>query len=122
MAKISKKKFIKAVEGTGGVLTTIAINCSVTRATVYSFLEKNPDMKLVVEEESEKIIDLAENKLFVKINNNQDWAIRYLLSTKGKKRGYIERNELTGKDGEPLEGPRIFKPSKDYDGCINEEV
>ena len=31
-------------------------------------------------------------------------AVIFFLKTKGKKRGYVERNEVTGKDGAPIAG------------------
>jgi len=114
MGKLNKKKFRKAVVDSGGIISTIAHRCEVARNTVYKFVEHHPDMKDLIDDETERILDLAENKLFSKVSSGESWAIKYLLSTKGKKRGYIERSELGGPDNGQLEGPIIFKPSVNY--------
>ena len=49
------------------------------------------------------VTDLAEGKLFQAINNGEPWAIALYLRTVGKSRGYVERSELTGLGGGPVE-------------------
>lgn len=44
-------------------------------------------------------LDFAETKLLAAIDAGEAWAICFFLKTQGKARGYIERAELTGKDG-----------------------
>jgi len=92
--KINKKKFITAIEGTGGIMLSIAKNLGVTRQTVYKFIEKYPDMQELRLQEEEKILDIAENSLFTEAKNREQWATKYLLATKGKKRGYVEKQEI----------------------------
>jgi len=46
---------------------------------------------------------MAETGLYKAIREGKDWAIKYILSTKGKSRGYVERQEVTGADGKPME-------------------
>jgi hypothetical protein len=40
--------------------------------------------------------------LFDLVGNKDTAATIFLLKTKGKKRGYIERSEITGADGESI--------------------
>jgi len=42
---------------------------------------------------------MAETGLYKAIREGKDWAIKYILSTKGKSRGYVERQEVTGANG-----------------------
>jgi len=42
---------------------------------------------------------MAETELYRAIRDGKDWAVKYILSTKGKSRGYVERQEVTGADG-----------------------
>lgn len=91
--KITKQKFLAALDGTGGILSSIALKLRVDRSTVYNFLNSNKDMSKYVEQEAERIIDLAEGKLVKKITEEESWAIKYYLSTKGKGRGYSVKIE-----------------------------
>ena len=92
----------------------------VARSTFYQWLNEDADFKAAVEEAQEQAIDFVEGKLFQKINGVKigklddegelnvyeqppsDTAIIFYLKTKAKKRGYIERQELTGADGGPI--------------------
>lgn len=92
--KINNKKFITALENSGGILQIIADRCNVTRLTVQNHIESHPELRPFIESESQKIIDVAENNLFDNVKGNNFWAVKYLLSTKGKGRGYIEKQEI----------------------------
>lgn len=96
------EQFIKAIPGTGGIITSIArkVGCEWNTAKVY--IEKYPTIKQAYENECETMLDMAEAELYKAVKAGKDWAIKYTLATKGKNRGFTERNELTGKDGEPL--------------------
>lgn len=94
MTKINKKNFKIALEGTYGVKSAIAQKLGVTRAAMTVFLQKNPELDAIRELESEKIIDIAENRLFKAVNDGEKWAIDKILSTKGKLRGYAPKEEI----------------------------
>ena len=65
-------------------------------------------MRLPVLEE--ELNDIAELLLRQAVNDGNLWAIKYQLSTKGKSRGYVERSEITGKDGDTI---RVTVKDKD---------
>ena len=46
-------------------------------------------------------LDFAESQLHKQIGDGSTAATIFYLKTKGKKRGYIERQEITGADGMP---------------------
>ena len=46
-------------------------------------------------------LDYAESQLHKQIGEGSTAATIFYLKTKGKKRGYIERQEITGADGMP---------------------
>lgn len=73
--------------------------------TIKARLSKSEKLRAIQASESEIILDTAELKLGQAMMNGESWAIKFLLSTKGKSRGYVERveQEHTGKDGGPME-------------------
>lgn len=87
---------MKALHGTGGVISAIAHKMGVARQSVYEYLERHPSLKDVVEHEREAMVDMAETSLFIKVREKEPWATKYILATKGKNRGYTEKREYSG--------------------------
>ena len=92
--KVTIKKFKEAIKGSAGVYASIAKKLGVERSTVTRFLNKHSELGKFVEEEREKMIDLAENKLFLKIKDGEWKPTEFYLKTKGKHRGYVEKQEI----------------------------
>lgn len=59
-------------------------------------------VKRAVKQSHENGLDLAESKLIEKIHSGETTPIIFYLKTKGRDRGFVERNELTGLNGGPL--------------------
>ena len=62
--------------------------------TFYERLEKDSDFKKVVDDIKNVALDYAESKLYELIKDGNVTATIFYLKTKGKKRGYIERQEI----------------------------
>lgn len=97
MVRLTKKKFIKALSGSGGNQTVIAKKCGLSRAAITMFLNRTPEMRELVEDEAERIIDIAENVIDSAITNNKDtdlakWKLNN--SKRGKARGYGAKQEF----------------------------
>jgi len=75
---------------------------SCTPATVRNYIRRYPRLQQTISEAVELNLDLAEGKLIQAIGDSNMTAIIFYLKTKGRNRGYIQRAELTSKDGEPL--------------------
>ena len=106
MAKLNIPKVKKAIESSYGVLIVIANKWDVSRIALYNFLNKHPKLRDLIESEKERILDVAENQLFLNVAKGDQKAIKFLLSTKGKKRDYVplqliesdNKNTLTYED------------------------
>ena len=94
---MKQKDFIKATEGSGGIQSVVATKLKISRQAVNQYIGKYPKMKELLEKEREKIIDLAENKLFKAADNGEKWAIERILKTIGRSRGYSEHLEIDQK-------------------------
>lgn len=88
------EQFIKAMPGTGGIKTAIAKKVGCDRATVAKYIDKYVTVRRAWEQESERIGDLAEGELFKKVHGGDSWAIKYILSTRFKGRGYTQKTEI----------------------------
>ena len=93
------KQFIDAIPGSAGIITTIAKRVDCDWHTAEKYIKEKPTVARAYADECESIIDMGESSLYQSVKDREAWAVKYLLSTKGKHRGYVERQELTGKDG-----------------------
>jgi hypothetical protein len=91
---IKKRAMIEALEKSLGIVTTAAKLVGIDRTTHYKWMESDPEYKLAVESISDVALDFAESKLHNSIEKGSDTAVIFYLKTKGKKRGYIERQEI----------------------------
>jgi hypothetical protein len=87
------KEFIDAIPHTGGVITLIAQKVGCVWNTAKKYIDTHPTVKQAYDDEVESILDMGEAKLFEAVKDGEFQAIKYLLSTRGKKRGYVERIE-----------------------------
>ncbi len=103
MSRPTKKATIDAILNSGGIMSTIAQKLGVAWSTAKIYVEKWPESKQAFEDERNKIIDMAESVLVKSIKNGDTQDAKWLLSRLAKDRGYVERQERTGKDGGPIE-------------------
>jgi hypothetical protein len=97
--KILKKAFIDAYKKTFGNISQSCKRIKISRQTYYNWMEKDEEFKKQLDgvEPEEVFIDFAENALVKRIQEGDTTAIIFTLKTKGKKRGYIERQEIEHK-------------------------
>jgi len=101
-ARTTKTAVIAAIKGSRGVKSAIALRLGCARNTLYNYLERWPDLKTLLDDESEALVDNAEIMLAVAVAAGDIRAITFTLATKGKTRGYSQRTEITGADGGAL--------------------
>jgi len=101
-ARTTKTAEIAAIKGSRGVKSAIALRLGCARNTLYNYLERWPDLKTLLDDESEALVDNAEIMLAVAVAAGDIRAITFTLATKGKTRGYSQRTEITGADGGAL--------------------
>jgi hypothetical protein len=107
-----KKAMLEALEKSLGIVTTAAKTVGIDRSTHYNWLKEDEAYKEAVEGISDMAIDFAESQLnqlmsgakhqvvtnkgeIVEIKDAPNpSSIIFYLKTKGKKRGYIEKQEV----------------------------
>ena len=98
---ILKKQVVEALEKSLGVVTTACKQTGVNRSTFYEWYNKDEEFKKAVDSIGDIALDFAESQLHKQIKDGNTPATIFYLKTKGKRRGYIERQEITGADGSP---------------------
>ena len=113
---ILKKKLVKALEKSLGVVTTACKNVDVARSTFYDWYNADEVFKKEVDSIGDIAIDFAESQLHKQIQDGNPTSTIFYLKCKAKKRGYVERTEITGVTGEPTAFKiEIIDRSKDTD-------
>ncbi|MFB6375406.1 MAG: helix-turn-helix domain-containing protein [Bradymonadaceae bacterium] len=120
MAKYNAQEVIDALREAKGTVTKAAKILECHRSTVYRYIDDYATVKREHERWNQKLVDdarrsmheLLEQAMELATGENPDvHAIREarqlamsILKTKGKDRGWSERQEITGKDGQPFTG------------------
>jgi hypothetical protein len=94
-----KKAMLDALEKSLGVVTSACKTVGVGRTTHYLWVQEDKEYKAAVEELSDVAIDFAESQLHKQIKDGNSTATIFFLKTKGKKRGYVERQEVDVSSG-----------------------
>lgn len=97
-----KKKFLDLFEKVMGNITMACKGVPIVRETYYRWCREDAEFKASCEDVEEGLLDFAETMLQKKIRDGATAELLFFLKTKGKKRGYIERNEFE------------FKPNTTY--------
>lgn len=90
----SKKDFLIKFKESKGIISTACDAAGITRMTFYRWKKEDPEFASLVSEIEEASIDYVESKLIENIDNNKTSEILFYLKTKGKNRGYVERQEI----------------------------
>jgi hypothetical protein len=98
----NKKKMLEALEKSLGIVTTACKLVGIARETHYRWMREDAEYKEAADSISDVVLDFAESKLHNLIDGGDTAATIFYMKTKGKKRGYIERQELTGPDNQPV--------------------
>jgi len=96
------EQVIEAIEKSRGLLTHAADVLGCNRVTIYEYAKKYPEVQAAIDSARDRMTDVAEGKLFQKISEGDNTALIFYLKTQGKKRGYVERQEVTGAEGGEL--------------------
>lgn len=107
--RVSEADIIDALETNKGILTAASAwlaenkGIKLSRQGIAARIEKSKRLQDVRAEVDETTLDFVESKLLELLVKGDKTAIIFYLKCKGKHRGYVERSEITGKDGAPAQ-------------------
>lgn len=97
-----KAKFVDNYKLSWGNVSATCEASGISRQTYYSWIREDEEFAEVIAEIDERSLDMAETKLLSAVRDGKTAELLFYLKTKGKRRGYVERTELTGTDGNDL--------------------
>ena len=89
-----KELFLKALESNLGNITQACKSANIGRQTYYDWINDDVEFEEQCKNVEESLLDLAEHRLLEKIDKYDTTSIIFFLKTKGKKRGYVEKQEF----------------------------
>ena len=95
-----KKKMLETLEASLGVVTSACKAVGIHRSTHYDWMNNDDQYAKAVHEIQDVALDFAESQLHSQIKGGSTSATIFYLKCKGKKRGYIERQEIDFRGGE----------------------
>jgi len=100
----TKEQIIEAIRKSNGYKTVAGRMIGCTSVTIDNYMKKYPEIETVYNEVLDSKLDFAEGQLMKNIKEGKETSLIFFLKTKGKDRGYIERQEIQHpkSPGEPL--------------------
>lgn len=92
--KRTTKQMIKAISGSGGIISTIARRLEVDWHTAEKYIDMFPSVKKAYQDEVERILDMAEGVILESVKAEDIASAKWYLTKKGKKRGYGDETEV----------------------------
>ena len=86
--KLKEKELLENIKGSYGIISTIAARLHVDWHTVDDTIKMYPSCMQALADENESVLDFTEGKAIERIKDGDSVMIRFMLATKGKKRGY----------------------------------
>ena len=100
--QLTVEKILEAVKHSAGVKSEIAKKLGVHRHTIDRYQKKYLTVMLAIGEEENNILDAAESNIFKAINAGDIDVSKWLLSRRGRSRGYSDKVDIEKDHNEPI--------------------
>ena len=97
-----KEAMLEALDKSLGIVSTAAKMVGIDRSTHYAWMKSDEEYKKAVDSIQDGVLDFAESHLYKLVKEGNPAATIFLLKTRGKTRGYIERQEIEVQEKKPL--------------------
>lgn len=94
-----------AIRKAAGNVTAAARGLGINRTSLHARIARSPALQQVLQEEREALVDMAESALRAEVLDRNMTAVIWTLkaSPEAKRRGWGERQEVTGANGAPIQ-------------------
>lgn len=92
--RLKQNEVFAALTACTGNVAAAARRLGATRSGLWFFIERHPRLLQLTKDFRESIVDHAESAFNKAVITEQPWAIQFALRTIGRKRGYVDRQEI----------------------------
>ena len=96
---VTDEEFAMMLEKAGGFKSRVAKQLGISVSAVCHRIQRSEYLREACKTVEETILDLAEASLVKAAQNGEPWAVTFILKCKGRKRGWIERQDVVFGDG-----------------------
>lgn len=113
--KLKEKELLENIKGSYGIISTIAARLHVDWHTVDDTIKMYPSCMQALADENESVLDFTEGKAIERIKDGDSVMIRFMLATKGKKRGYTYEDKLEADESAEDNNINVICDSEDVE-------
>lgn len=107
--KVTDQEFAILLEKAGGFRSRLARQLGVSSSAISHRIKRSKYLSEACKTIEDAVLDMAEANLIKAAKEGEPWAITFILKCKGKKRGWIERQEIAfGGDPEAMPPPIVL--------------
>ena len=128
LSAIGEDRVIEALVSTQGNISMGAEKLGVNRRTISRWLVKNPQLRALVSEQRDRLLDKAEENVFEAVMQGDLKMSMFVLRTLGKNRGYTERKEVNQPVSRPVQEMSteelvvVHRAAKERDEAVEVEL
>jgi hypothetical protein len=90
----TKEQLLKAIDGSYGVISTVAKRLKCRWLTAQQNIKKYPETLAALADEKEKMLDQCETTLITAIKKGDTKSAKWVLNMQGRDRGYTDKREI----------------------------
>lgn len=113
---VPEEEIIRALEAKQGLISLAAKSLRITHQTIDNRIRQSKTLQDALALINEANLDISESTLYTMIKKKSLGAICFHLKCKGKHRGWVERQEVTGADGKAVNVKITVVYDKDGNG------
>jgi hypothetical protein len=89
--RVDDEKLKQALQESNGNISHAARVMGISRNAIHQHVNANSELKQILDDSRQTMLDEAENALLSAVREKQGWAVCFTLKTIGQERGYVER-------------------------------
>jgi hypothetical protein len=94
--QITNERLLQLIHKHGGIINSIASHVNLSRQAIWKRINADTELKEAMLQARESMVDDAEAALREAVTAKEPWAVKLVVTTLGRDRGYSRNINLTG--------------------------